>query len=175
MLYTLSCRELVDIWGSILNSCFRCSTHRKFKPRNMGAIPLNENNPLCNGFQITQLVIRNFFHLDLLFLSRSCCLLLFVLRNLPTNALPLFYFLRKCIKSNRLQMIFVSVYEDIKDLLSASRKIWWENQKRNKNDKIPRARVWTLTTDRNMVQSDALPTELRGTCRHLKLNFKVMF
>ena len=72
-------------------------------------------------------------------------------------------------------MIFVSVYEDIKDLLSARRKIWWENQKRNKNDKIPRARVWTLTTDRNMVRSDALPTELWGTCRQLKLNFKVMF
>ena len=47
----------------------------------------------------------------------------------------------------------------------------WENQKRNKNDKIPRARIWTLTTDRNMVQSDALPTELRGTCQLLNLNF----
>ena len=75
-------------------------------------------------------MIRNFFHLDLLFLSRSYCLLLFVLRNLPTNALPLFYFLRKCIKSNRLQTIFVSVYEDTKDLLSARRKIWWENPKK---------------------------------------------
>ena len=27
----------------------------------------------------------------------------------------------------------------------------------------------------NMVRSDALPTELWGTCRQLKLNFKVMF
>ena len=72
-------------------------------------------------------------------------------------------------------IIFVSVCEDIKDVLSTRRKIWWENQKRNKNDKIPRARVWTLTTDRNMVQSDALPTELRGTCQQLRLNFKPMF
>ena len=46
---------------------------------------------------------------------------------------------------------------------------------KDKNDKIPRARDWTLTTDRNMVRSDALPTELRGTCLHVRLNFKVMF
>ena len=26
--------------------------------------------------------------------------------------------------------------------------------------------LWTLTTDRKMVRSDALPTELRGTCQH---------
>ena len=32
-----------------------------------------------------------------------------------------------------------------------------------------------LTTDRNMVRSDALPAELRGTCRYGRLNFKVMF
>ena len=48
-------------------------------------------------------------------------------------------------------------------------------KKRNKNDKIPRDRDWTLTTDRNMVQSDALPTELRGTCQQWQLNFKDMF
>ena len=68
-------------------------------------------------------------------------------------------------------MIFVLVYEDIKDVSSAGRKIWWEKQKRNKNDKIPRDRDWILTTDRNMVRSDALPTELRGTCQHYQLNF----
>ena len=48
------------------------------------------------------------------------------------------------------------------------------NKNKKKNDKIPRVRVRTLTTDRNMVQSDALPTEMRGTCRHLSGNFKVM-
>ena len=35
--------------------------------------------------------------------------------------------------------------------------------------------IWTLTTDRNMVQLDTLLTELRGTCRHLRLNPKLMF
>ena len=60
-------------------------------------------------------------------------------------------------------MIYVSVYKDIRDVLSARRKIWWVSKKNNKNDKFPRARDWTLTTDRNMVRSDALPTELRGT------------
>ena len=54
-------------------------------------------------------------------------------------------------------------------------KIWWENRKRNRSDKIPRARVWTLTTDRNMVRSNALPTELRGTCQHRRLNLKSCF
>ena len=58
---------------------------------------------------------------------------------------------------------------------SLKKTFCWENQKRNKNDKIPRARVWTLTTDRNMVQSDALPTELRGTCQQRRWNFKVLF
>ena len=32
-------------------------------------------------------------------------------------------------------------------------------KKKKQNDKIPSARIWSLTTDRNMVQSDALPTE----------------
>ena len=32
----------------------------------------------------------------------------------------------------------------------------------------------TLTTDCNMVQSDALPTELRGTCQYLSWNITVM-
>ena len=50
-----------------------------------------------------------------------------------------------------------------------------EKKGKYKNDKFPRARDWTLTTDRNMVRSDALPTELRGTCRYVRLNFKVMF
>ena len=50
-----------------------------------------------------------------------------------------------------------------------------QKKKKDKNDKFPRARDWTLTTDRNMVRSDALPTELRGTCRYVRLNFKVMF
>ena len=50
-----------------------------------------------------------------------------------------------------------------------------KKKKKDKNDKFPRARDWTLTTDRNMVRSDALPTELRGTCRYVRLNFKVMF
>ena len=72
-------------------------------------------------------------------------------------------------------MIFVSVYEDIKDVSSAGRKIWskiwWKKQKKNKNDKIPRDRDWTLITDRNMERSDALPTELRGTCQRYRLNF----
>ena len=48
-------------------------------------------------------------------------------------------------------------------------------KKEDKNDKFPRARDWTLTTDRNMVRSDALPTELRGTCQYVRLNFNVMF
>ena len=48
-------------------------------------------------------------------------------------------------------------------------------KKRNKNDKIPRSRIWSRTTDRNMVRSDALPTELRGTCQRLRLNIKLMF
>ena len=48
-------------------------------------------------------------------------------------------------------------------------------ERKYKNDKFPRARDLTLTTDRNMVRSDALPTELRGTCRYVRLNFKVMF
>ena len=48
-------------------------------------------------------------------------------------------------------------------------------KKKSKNDKFPRARDWTLTTDRNMVRSDALPTELRGTCQCDGLNFKVIF
>ena len=48
-------------------------------------------------------------------------------------------------------------------------------KKKDKNDKFPRARDWTLTTDRNMVRSDALPTELRGTCQYDSLNFKVIF
>ena len=75
----------------------------------------------------------------------------------------------------------LSLFQKNKKLTRKSKKKhhsiwwWWENRKRNKNDKIPRARVWTLTTDRNMVQSDALPTELRGTCQHFRLNFKVMF
>ena len=38
--------------------------------------------------------------------------------------------------------------------------------KKKQNDKMPRARIWTLTTDCNMVRSNALPTELRGTCQH---------
>ena len=50
-----------------------------------------------------------------------------------------------------------------------------KDKKKDKNDKLPRARDWTLTTDRNMVRSDALPTEPRGTCRYVRLNFKVMF
>ena len=50
-----------------------------------------------------------------------------------------------------------------------------KDKKKDKNDKLPRARDWTLTTDRNMVRSDALPTELRGTCRYVRLNFKVKF
>ena len=67
--------------------------------------------------------------------------------------------------------------KDVKDVLSGRRKIWLEKLKKGKykNDKFPRARDWTLTTDRNMVRSDALPTELRGTCRYVRLNFKVMF
>ena len=32
-----------------------------------------------------------------------------------------------------------------------------------------------ITKNRNMVRSDALPTELRRTCLHVELNFKVMF
>ena len=39
-------------------------------------------------------------------------------------------------------------------------------RKKRKIDKFPRVRDQTLTMDRNMVQSDALPTELRGTCQH---------
>ena len=50
-----------------------------------------------------------------------------------------------------------------------------QKKKKRQNDKFPRARDWTLTTDRNMVRSDALPTELRGTCQYDELNFKVMF
>ena len=60
-------------------------------------------------------------------------------------------------------------------LIISKKKNMMSKQKRNKNDKIPRARDWTLTTDRNMVRSDALPTELRGTCQHFRLNFRVMF
>ena len=50
-----------------------------------------------------------------------------------------------------------------------------KKKKEDKNDKFPRVRDWTLTTDRNMVRSDALPTELRGTCQYVRLNFNVMF
>ena len=50
-----------------------------------------------------------------------------------------------------------------------------KTERKYKNDKLPRARDWTLTTDRNMVRSDALPTELRGTCLYVRLNFNVMF
>ena len=57
----------------------------------------------------------------------------------------------------------------------SKKKNMMSKKKRNKNDKIPRDRDWTLTTDRNMVRSDALPTELRGTCQHFRLNFRVMF
>ena len=32
-----------------------------------------------------------------------------------------------------------------------------------------------ITKNRNMVRLDALPTELRRTCLHVELNFKVMF
>ena len=32
-----------------------------------------------------------------------------------------------------------------------------------------------ITKNRNMVRSDDLPTELRRTCLHVELNFKVMF
>ena len=32
-----------------------------------------------------------------------------------------------------------------------------------------------ITKNRNMVRSDALPTELRRTCLHVELNFKVIF
>ena len=32
-----------------------------------------------------------------------------------------------------------------------------------------------ITKNRNMVRSDALPIELRRTCLHVELNFKVMF
>ena len=35
--------------------------------------------------------------------------------------------------------------------------------------------LWTLTTDRKMVRSDALPTELRGTCQHWYWIFKSCF
>ena len=60
-------------------------------------------------------------------------------------------------------------------LIISKKKNMMSKKKRNKNDKIPRDRDWTLTTDRNMVQSDALPTELRGTCQQWQLNFKDMF
>ena len=67
-------------------------------------------------------------------------------------------------------MVCVSTNKDIKDLYRLGERYDVKNEKKkdkkkkDKNDKIPRARDWTLTTDRNMVRSDALPTELRGTC-----------
>ena len=57
----------------------------------------------------------------------------------------------------------------------SKKKNMMSKKKRNKNDKIPRDRDWTLTTDRNMVWSDALPTELRGTCQNLRLNLNSCF
>ena len=61
---------------------------------------------------------------------------------------------------------------DEKNLKKKKKK---RKKKEDKNDKFPRVRDWTLTTDRNMVRSDALPTELRGTCQYVRLNFNVMF
>ena len=75
-------------------------------------------------------------------------------------------------------MICVSTNKDIKALLRLGEGYDVKNEKdkkKDKNDKLPRARDWTLTTDRNMVRSDALPTELRGTCGYVRLNFKVKF
>ena len=78
-------------------------------------------------------------------------------------------------------MICVSTTTDIKDLLRLGEGYDVKNEKKNdkkkkdKNDKFPRARDWTLTTDRNMVRSDALPAELRGTCQCDGFNCKVIF
>ena len=70
------------------------------------------------------------------------------------------------IKEKRHERLVISKEKDmVKKML--------QKKKKDKNDKFPRARDWTLTTDRNMVRSDALPTELRGTCQLiLKSYFK---
>ena len=77
MLYPLSCGELVSMMDWILKSCFRCPAHRKVKPRNICAIWWDEKNLLCNGLQLIWLIRGNLVHLDLPFLLRSTCLLLF--------------------------------------------------------------------------------------------------
>ena len=91
----------------------------------------------------------------------------------------------ECITSILLLEQERTIYSMIKDMCLSvwrhqrhiidKKKNMMENQIRNKNDKIPRARIWTLTTDCNMVQSNALPTELRGTCQYLRLNLNSCF
>ena len=127
------------------------------------------------GLQLIQLVRRNPPLLDLLFLIRSTCHLLFSKKK----------FVYECITSILLLEQERTIYSMIKDMCLSvwrhqrhiidKKKNMMENQIRNKNDKIPRARIWTLTTDCNMVQSNALPTELRGTCQHLRFNLNSCF
>ena len=45
-------------------------------------------------------------------------------------------------------------------------------KKRNKNDKIPRSRIWSRTTDRNLLRSDALPTCHLGNLSKSKAQYQ---
>ena len=77
MLYPLSCGELVGMYDWTLKSCLGVLCTAKIKPRNICAIWWDEKNLLCNGLQLIWLVKGNLVHLDLSFLLRSTCLLLF--------------------------------------------------------------------------------------------------
>ena len=68
MLYPLSCGELVNILGWILESCFRCPTHCNDQAWKHKRSSIGRKESRFNGLQWTQLVKRNSGHLDLPFL-----------------------------------------------------------------------------------------------------------
>ena len=68
MLYPLSCGELVNILGWILESCLRCPTHCKDQAWKHKRSSIGQKESRFNGLQWTQLVKRNSGHLDLPFL-----------------------------------------------------------------------------------------------------------
>ena len=100
-----------------------------------------------------------------------------VLKYIPLLFVPLLYFWLRYEKLNMqaicsmINDICISTWGHQGRIISKGKNMMRTAKKRNKNDKIPRDRDWTLTTDRNMVRSDALPTELRGTCQQYQLNF----